>query len=65
MINKPQVAIVKAGSYNDNHVYKDIKNAVDLLGGINRFVKKAIRFCSNQTCSLQNRRRRALPHTRQ
>lgn len=40
MINKPQVAIVKAGSYNDNHVYKDIKNAVDLLGGINRFVKK-------------------------
>lgn len=40
MINKPQVAIVKAGSYNDEQAYKDIKNAVDLLGGINRFVKK-------------------------
>lgn len=40
MINKPQVAIVKAGSYNDEQAYKDIKNAVGLLGGINRFVKK-------------------------
>ncbi len=40
MINKAQVAIVKAGSYNDEQAYKDIKNAVGLLGGINRFVKK-------------------------
>ncbi len=40
MINKAQAAIVKSRSYNNDHVYKDIKSAVDLLGGINRFVKK-------------------------
>ena len=40
MINKAQVAIIKSRSYNNDHVYKDIKRSVDLLGGINRFVKK-------------------------
>ncbi|MFZ3091460.1 MAG: DUF362 domain-containing protein [Nitrospirota bacterium] len=38
--NKAQVAIVQAKTYDDARVYEDIKRLVDLLGGINRFVKK-------------------------
>ena len=63
--NKAQVAIVQAKTYDDARVYEDIKRLVDLLGGINRFVKKAIRFCSNQTCFLLSRQRQGLQHTRQ
>lgn len=39
-----KVAIKRCASYEDRRVYETVKDAVDLLGGISRFVKKGERI---------------------
>ena len=39
-MEKSKVAVMRCGSYNENEVYEKIKEGINLLGGIDKFVKK-------------------------
>lgn len=39
MVNRSKVALVRCDEYQEEKVYKAVKNGIDLLGGISNFVK--------------------------